>query len=615
MEDVKGTIIARLTRLQADNPANELLKDTLSHLSSENKASWDTLHKDFLSLENAGLWEISEENTKLLEGLRQSLSSRRTSRDMSVVRLPRATPPNPLLRSLPPATLLPIELVDLLNETYFLHLLATDPSKVLPPGKSLLSMMTQPHVREHKEGAIPGLQEKVEEVLHRAFWDEALEALSSNEPSVQLRRLKLLYSDLHVALKPLLPPQHVLLETLTDPLSPTSAPLRSATLHLQELLQALKERCAPARDPYITALARELDEAPPSRLAQAVLDTIRGVLALAETMKDDLSHFVLGSMGEEQLRTSIRAQALARERSIVLDLWKDGQHAAEWAHWLTELAPPFSASVSASDPPAHRWPARLMQALGAPTPVHCPLPTKPVPVPGADGTPAPVEPNALPPPLFFCAPALLYIQNLLQALVIGAALRALIPASPASTARRTFMARIWALLLSSIDDDDDSGSAAGSEASSEGGADDGTKLANLADELARLAPAEDEARLRAAVERTLRLSDPAFALLQRRLLVALAGRLVRMPRGEVRRGVPEVMQAGLGRPGKRPKLELDGRADAEVAEEREAVVVKGFEEGVLVEGAGEVLGRLKRVVRWVEEGWSDVVGSAEKSKE
>ncbi|TFY53133.1 hypothetical protein EVG20_g10253, partial [Dentipellis fragilis] len=352
MEDFQGTIIARLTRLQADNPANELLKNTLSHLSDESKVSWDTIHQDFLSLENAGLWESSEENTKLLDDLRQSMSSRRKSRDnMSVVRLPHATPPNPLLRSLPPATLLPVELVDLLNETYFLHLLATDPSKVLPPGKSLLSMMTQPHVREQKEGAVPGLQEKVEEVLHRAFWDEALEALSSSEPSVQLRRLKLLYSDLHVALKPLLPPQHVLLETLTDPLSPTSAPLRSATLHLQEVLQALKERCAPARDPYIVALARELDEAPPSRLAQAILDTIRGVLALAETMKEDLSHFVLGSMGEEQLRTSIRAQALARERSIVLDLWKDGQYTSEWTHWLGALAPPFA---DVPTPPAQR---------------------------------------------------------------------------------------------------------------------------------------------------------------------------------------------------------------------------------------------------------------------
>ncbi|TFY73311.1 hypothetical protein EWM64_g10702, partial [Hericium alpestre] len=227
---------------------------------------------------------------------------------------------------MPPATLLPIELVDLLDETYFMHLLATDPAKVVPPGKSLLSMMTQREVREHKEGELPSLQEKVEEVIRRAFWDEALDTLSSSEPSVQLRRLKLLFDDLHIALKPLLPEHHMVLTTLSAPLSPTSAPLRSAVMHLREVLRALKERCAPARDPYIDAMLARLDELNPSTSTQdqakAVTDTIRDILKLADTMKEDLSQFVLGTLGEQQLRSTIRTQALARERSIVLDLWK-----------------------------------------------------------------------------------------------------------------------------------------------------------------------------------------------------------------------------------------------------------------------------------------------------
>ena len=78
---------------------------------------------------------------------------------------------HPLLRSLPPSTYLPVELLDVLNHTYFLHLLATDPKKVLPPGKSILSMMSKPHA----QGALDGkstLEEKVTEVIHRAFWDE-----------------------------------------------------------------------------------------------------------------------------------------------------------------------------------------------------------------------------------------------------------------------------------------------------------------------------------------------------------------------------------------------------------------------------------------------------------
>lgn len=93
-------------------------------------------------------------------------------RDISIVQPPPPLHLHPLLQSLPQSTLLPIELVDILNHTYFLHLLATDQSKVIPPGKSLLSMMSKPHARERREDDLPTLQEKVEEVIHRAFWDE-----------------------------------------------------------------------------------------------------------------------------------------------------------------------------------------------------------------------------------------------------------------------------------------------------------------------------------------------------------------------------------------------------------------------------------------------------------
>jgi len=69
-------------------------------------------------------------------------------------------------------TQLPADLLDLLNQAYFLHLLANDPSKVLPAGKSLLSVMSRPHVRMHGDDELPTLQEKVEEMVHKAFWDE-----------------------------------------------------------------------------------------------------------------------------------------------------------------------------------------------------------------------------------------------------------------------------------------------------------------------------------------------------------------------------------------------------------------------------------------------------------
>jgi hypothetical protein len=70
--------------------------------------------------------------------------------------------------------MLPGELVQILNDAYFLHVLATDPAKVIPPGKSLLSMMVRSQHREQSTApdAITILHDKVEEAVHKAFWNE-----------------------------------------------------------------------------------------------------------------------------------------------------------------------------------------------------------------------------------------------------------------------------------------------------------------------------------------------------------------------------------------------------------------------------------------------------------
>lgn len=70
---------------------------------------------------------------------------------------------------------LPLELVDTLNQAYFLHLLATDPGKVIPPGKSLLSMMARSSHMSGDGSVESGtsiLHDRVEKVVHQAFWTE-----------------------------------------------------------------------------------------------------------------------------------------------------------------------------------------------------------------------------------------------------------------------------------------------------------------------------------------------------------------------------------------------------------------------------------------------------------
>jgi hypothetical protein len=96
----------------------------------------------------------------------------------ATIRVPPLTAHHPLLRSLPPLTHLPADLLDLLNQTYFLHLLSNDSSKLLPPGKSLLSVLSQPNIPERRDNEPPTLHDKVEEMIHKAFWDEVLHRLN-----------------------------------------------------------------------------------------------------------------------------------------------------------------------------------------------------------------------------------------------------------------------------------------------------------------------------------------------------------------------------------------------------------------------------------------------------
>ncbi|KAI0035874.1 hypothetical protein K488DRAFT_82634 [Vararia minispora EC-137] len=496
---------------------------------------------------------------------------------------------HPLLKFLPASTFLPVELLDVLNHTYFLHLLSTDPSKVVPPGKSVLSMMTKPHAAAGVE-AHPALKAQVEEVVHKAFWDAAFEALSLPESGEQLARLKLLYNDLYDALQPLLPPNHRILLALSSPFEPTSAPLLSAVIHLRETLVALKERCAPLRDAYIEILLKRLSN-PPSQnqtveLARLIIDSGRDILKLSEMMKDDLSQFVLGTMSEPELRGIIHSETRSRERGLILDLWKTPSIIAGLIQaWHSELFSPYMDVVV---PPERRWVARLMQALAEPTPVACSLPTKLVSTADSSDVtlPSPL-PNTLPPPFFFSTPALEYAQNLLQALVIVAALRALLPPD----VDPSFSARVWTLLESSIESPYPST--------------DDTKLAHLADEVIRargLVDIEEEARLRAAVSRTLQVQDPAFALLQRRLITALEARLAEVPQ-PLRSELPSVMRAGRHRPEVSAGVNTARSREDEAVREWEGFYVKGFEDALVKEKVRETGARLRKEVRWLEEVW------------
>jgi hypothetical protein len=309
-----------------------------------------------------------------------------------------------------------------------------------------------------------------------------------------------------------------------------------------------------------------------------VVETIRSILKLAETMKDDLSQFVLGTMGEAQLAAAVADQAQTQERALVLDLWKQSVIREDIAAWLADLSPPYTPIVAA---PPRKWVLRLVQALGAMDPVACPLPTKPLS--SENGLPPPA-PNTLPPPFFFSTPELLYIQNFLQAIIIAAELRTLIPASVSPP--DDFMYRIWTLLSVSVNEEDP---------------EQDTRLVNLADELIRassLTDVEATKQLRAAVVRTVRPSDAVFVLLQRRLLSALAERLARPPPPINRNNTPAEMRTG--------RRERPYNVTGEPWSRTEVLEVKGFGDPVLTDAIQEVLEKLQVAVLWVGSIWADL---------
>jgi hypothetical protein len=343
-----------------------------------------------------------------------------------------------------------------------------------------------------------------------------------------------------------------------------------------------------------------------------MVDTVKAIFSIAESMKDDLSQFVLGSMSEKQLNGIIQQQAKAEERALIQQLWTPKQVKQSWRAWLRTLDSLPTDAVASQN----KWVLRLIQALRSTYPVSSAISDS-----SQATTPKPAAENALPPPFIFSVNSLLYLQNHLQALVIAATLRSLTPLPPpvpkslSSDANgpqdpgTDFMERVWTLLLAEVDEEEGSGD---------------TKLVNLADEVVRARraavatpplDADGEARLRAAVDRTLQPKDPVFSLLQQRLMSALALRLAQQQQ-QLRRddaiSAPGRMQTGRDgeRAGKRLRVALNTeRVLPEQAQGEQALIVKGFEHPVLAKGILEALGKLRTNVDWIANVWEDVIVS------
>jgi hypothetical protein len=407
---------------------------------------------------------------------------------------------------------------------------------------------------------------------------------------------------------------------------------------------ALHERCAPLRDDMVDELLRKLDDPSPvytpkvidpnhidatrssnqaqplSPLAQLLVDVMQSILSLIEIMKSDLSTFVFGNMTDAQLKQLVIEQAKLRERSVVLDIWgtqeSRGDHTIKeiWQSWLAGM-PETATSTPNGIPEKKKWITALINALCSDRPLSCDLPRQADIIMEASSEEDTRQPrNQLPPQFLFSAPALLYIQNLIQAIVIAASLRSLTRLHPVLRSRDQepqydFMNQIWVLLKAEID------SNAIDTTNGE------TKIINLADEVIRARTLSsgkpepgEEAQLRAAVERTLRPQDPVFLLLLRRLMGAIEARLLsNITEKQAKRTFPESMQTGRNpdqdRNTKRPKLSFPERPAYPSPKNASSTVitpvVRGFEDPVLRNALEEVVLKLDSCVDWVEFVWED----------
>ena len=453
--------------------------------------------------------------------------------------------------------------------------------------------------------------------------------------------------------------------TLSSPLSPTSAPVVSAIRHLKEVAIELRRRCAPVRDATLDDIIHRLDEpGVAEERPKKFIEALRDIINLAELMQDDIAAISLSGLSDADLANEVVRIAKVREKRATIQLWGIDNVRENWERWLHEgndlqaLAPhPLPTSDSTNEV---EWIRRLLQTLGTDLPVSCQLP------PGmkkgrttADivldpGTSADVatrlSANTLPPVFFFWVAQLIHIQNVIQAIIAAAALRSLIPTSrtqPNSPktgdghgldSEPNFMERIWLLLKLELGKDQEAG---------------GSKIVNFADEVVRewkrihslkspnsvpgsvptlqassslqSLPPSNEERLRSAVDRILKPTDPVFVLLKRRLIDGIVSTLSSITSNTQPTGtpsVPNVMQTGrdknkstrsqlspfarttgvlLGVNSSVPHREHPAHAQVDT------LVIKGFDDPVLKRVVVDLLWEVGSVVEWIRDLWRDTL--------
>ena len=457
---------------------------------------------------------------------------------------------------------------------------------------------------------------------------------------MHIPRLQSLYQDLAGYYKGVLPLNHPAMIPFRVPLPPTTAALLTARQHLSQLAATMLTRCAPVRDATLKKTLDELADERRETLPERLVEAFKDLFDLGLLMSTDLSRAMLASVSDEKLDVEVLRAAREKEREIISKVYGLRVVCQKWRMWLEEVE---------TRPEGQSWTRRLIRALGEDVAVSCPLPPDSQDVK-----------NALPPVFFFTLFDLIYLQNYLQALVIAAVLRTLVPlrrsTAPSASltssspqpmdidgmdtdiADRTFTERVLSLLSSEVDDITSNPSIPTQ-----------TKLAHLADEVDRelrereyqpptTKPSSQDPPILSTkdkVEKLLHPENPVFKLLRKRLLDTLADAMERIMEAYERQDtytgrtrVPQTMKTGRDR--KRPRvnhepgvlqvLGLD-TSDAfarpkevgtlrrffasHIKDQTKTIKIepKGYEDPVLRKGIEKAMCDLADCVEWVRDVW------------
>ncbi|KAG9099534.1 hypothetical protein FRC06_005178 [Ceratobasidium sp. 370] len=441
------------------------------------------------------------------------------------------------------------------------------PESAPHPDQSILSLMRSSSLRTGATQSAAS-HNAFEETVKRAYWDQMKEALSHDDPKHHIDQLKALYGDLSEATGRFFPPGHPLYALFKCPLAPTTHPLETAVFNMQLLGAGLRERCAPVRDDALVVIQQTLNQTSPS----SIVDAAESIIQLAELMRGDLNDYVLQNASEEDAKRWVKTEARMKEREVALRICGTQEKLVQsWKEYLHVETTSVSWTLLAR---------RLLETVSSPNVALF--------LPPDVRSAAPENQNIVPPQLMLSVDPLVKVQDLIQAIVIVASLRSLIPIPP------DFTSRIWALVESAIMEPGPS-----SEPQ--------LKLANLQDEVIEAyrasrsthasphAPLSEET-LRATVSRTLRTEDPVFRLLQKRLVSALEAELVQPASGGV---APIVMRTG--------RDQTDSHTSSGHQAELTRIRAKGFEDHALDEPIKQLLDCTRRTLGWVMFCWDDFV--------